>query len=157
MRVGDELSFTSPLVLGYGFGEWRLQPADGTPEGTFAPQNTRTAAPDNVGGDVQIAAFNVLNYFVTHSGPDARGATSAAAFERQAGKIVPAIEALGAEVVTLMEIEDTASTAFGPETPDNNNPDEAVADLVRRLNLAAGYDKWSYSPFPDELLSGGGP
>ena len=36
MRVGDELDFTSPLVLGFGFGNWRFQPADGTPEGTFA-------------------------------------------------------------------------------------------------------------------------
>ena len=35
------------------------------PDGTFAPQNTRPAAPDPVGGDVQIGAFNVLNYFLT--------------------------------------------------------------------------------------------
>ena len=79
VRVGDELDFTAPLVLGYGFGNWRLQPADGTPEGTFAPQNTRPAAPDAVGGDVQVGAFNVLNYFLTLTGPDARGATSPAA------------------------------------------------------------------------------
>ena len=79
MRVGDELDFTSPLVLGFGFGNWRFQPADGTPEGTFAPQNTRPAAPDAVGGDVKVGAFNVLNYFLTLTGPDARGATSPAA------------------------------------------------------------------------------
>ena len=52
-----------------------------------------------------------------------------------------------------MEIEDTASTEYGPEIPDDNNADEALADLVRRLNLAAGDDKWSYSPLPDELLA----
>ena len=33
VRVGDELAFTSPLVLGYGFNQWRLQPADGTAAG----------------------------------------------------------------------------------------------------------------------------
>jgi predicted extracellular nuclease len=152
VRVGDTLGFTSPLVLGYGFGEWRLQPADGTAAGTFSPQNTRTAAPDAVGGDVQVAAFNVLNYFLTWPNPPGRGADNSVEFERQAGKIVPAIEALGAEVVTLMEIEDTATTGYGAETPDDNNPDEALADLVRRLNLAAGYDKWSYVPMPHELL-----
>ena len=147
VRVGDELTFTSPVVLGYGFDQWRLQPADGTADGTFAPMNTRPATPDEVGGDVQVGAFNVLNYFLTFTGPDARGARNAAQLELQAGKIVPAIEALGAEVVALMEIEDTASTGY------STSADEALADLVGRLNTAAGYDKWSYVPLPDELLA----
>ena len=147
VRVGDELTFTSPVVLGYGFDQWRLQPADGTADGTFAPMNTRPATPDEVGGDVQVGAFNVLNYFLTFTGPDARGARNAAQLELQAGKIVPAIEALGAEVVALMEIEDTASTGY------STSADEALADLVGRLNTAAGYDKWSYVPMPDELLA----
>ena len=45
VRVGDRLAFTEPLVLGYGFGQWRLQPADGTAEGVFAPSNTRRPGP----------------------------------------------------------------------------------------------------------------
>ena len=146
VRVGDVLTFTEPVVLGYGFNQWRLQPADGTAAGTFAPQNTRSAAPDEVGGDVQVGAFNVLNYFVTHSGPDARGARSAEQFERQAAKIVTAIGALDADVVTLMEIEDTDSTGYSP-----GNADGALADLVRRLDAAAGAEVWSYVPLPDEL------
>ncbi|MET0763983.1 MAG: ExeM/NucH family extracellular endonuclease [Blastococcus sp.] len=148
VRVGDELSFESPLVLGYGFNQWRLQPADGTAAGTFAAQNTRPAAPDEVGGDVQLGAFNVLNYFVTPVSKGGRGATSPAEFEEQAGKIVPAVEALGADVVTLMEIEDTDSTGFSP-----GNADGALAELVGRLNTAAGYDKWSFVPLPDELYA----
>ncbi|HEX6576780.1 MAG TPA: ExeM/NucH family extracellular endonuclease [Jiangellaceae bacterium] len=148
VRVGDELDFTSPLVLGFGFGNWRFQPADGTPEGTFAPQNTRPAAPDAVGGDVQIGAFNVLNYFLTLAADGGRGAETPEEFEKQAAKIVTAIEALGADVVTLMEIEDTNSTGFG-----NGTPDQAVADLVSRLNVEAGFDKWAYVPLPDELLA----
>ena len=147
VRVGDELTVTAPVVLGYGFSQWRLQPADGTAAGTFAPMNTRPATPDEVGGDVQVGAFNVLNYFLTFTGDNARGARSAAQLELQAGKIVPAIEALGAEVVTLMEIEDTLSTGYSA------SPDAALADLVRRLNTAAGYDKWSYVPMPAELLA----
>ena len=148
VRVGDELDFTAPLVLGFGFGNWRFQPADGTPEGTFAPQNTRPAAPDAVGGDVQIGAFNVLNYFLTLAADGGRGAETPEQFEKQAAKIVTAIEALGADVVTLMEIEDTNSTGFGDGTPD-----QAVADLVSRLNVAAGFDKWTFGPLPDELLA----
>ncbi|SMO69284.1 hypothetical protein SAMN06273567_10359 [Geodermatophilus aquaeductus] len=147
VRVGDALSFAEPLVLGYGFTAWRLQPADGTAAGVFAPQNTRTAAPEPVGGDVQIGAFNVLNYFLTIGG-EGRGATSPAEFEEQAGKIVPAIRALGADVVSLLEIEDTDSTGYSP-----GNADSALADLVRRLNTAEGAPVWSYVPLPQELYA----
>jgi predicted extracellular nuclease len=149
VRVGDELTFTEPLVLGYGFSNWRLQPADGTADGVFAPQNTRPAAPDEVGGDIQVAAFNVLNYFVTWSGENARGARNEEQFLKQAGKIVPAIEALDAEIVTLMEIEDTDSTGYS-----EGDADQALADLVERLNAYAGdEDKWAYVPLPDELYA----
>jgi len=147
VRVGDELSFTEPLVLGYGFDAWRLQPADGAADGVFAPQNTRPAAPGEVGGNVQVGAFNVLNYFLTIGGVG-RGATSQAELEEQAGKIVPAINALGADVVTLMEIEDTDSTGLTP-----GNADTALADLVRRLNADAGSETWAFVPFPQELYA----
>lgn len=148
VRVGDELGFTSPVVLGYGFSQWRLQPADGTAAGTFEPQNTRPAAPPPVGGDVTVGAFNVLNYFLTLSGPDARGARSASEREEQAAKIVTAINELDADVVALMEIEDTASTDYG-----DGSPDQALADLVERLNDGAGAALWAFSPLPDELLA----
>ncbi|MGY2085688.1 ExeM/NucH family extracellular endonuclease [Blastococcus sp. SYSU DS0539] len=147
VRVGDQLTFTEPLVLGYGFDAWRLQPADGTADGVFALQNTRPAAPGEVGGDVQVGAFNVLNYFLTQGGVG-RGATSDAEFEEQAGKIVPAINALGADVVTLMEIEDTDSTGLTP-----GDADTALADLVARLNADAGAGTWAYVPFPEELYA----
>ncbi|NIZ90614.1 ExeM/NucH family extracellular endonuclease [Kineococcus rubinsiae] len=147
VRVGDEVRFTEPLVLGYGFSAWRLIPADGTADGVFAPQDTRPATPAKVGGDVHVGAFNVLNYFTTLQEPG-RGATSPAEFEQQAGKIVPAIRALGADVVTLMEIEDTDSTGASP-----GNADGALADLVRRLNAAAGTTEWAYVPMPAELYA----
>ncbi|WP_432496898.1 ExeM/NucH family extracellular endonuclease [Kineococcus auxinigenes] len=147
VRVGDEVEFTEPLVLGYGVDAWRLQPADGTADGVFAPQNTRPDAPEAVGGDVQVGAFNVLNYFLTFDQNVGRGAASQAELEQQAGKIVPAIRALGADVVTLMEIEDTDSSGLTP-----GNADTALADLVQRLN-AAGDEEWAYVPMPDELYA----
>ena len=148
VRVGDVLDLTAPVVLGYGFGQWRLQPADGSAAGTVAPDNTRPAAPEEVGGDVQVGAFNVLNYFLTFSRPVGRGATDQAAFERQAAKIVTALGALDADVVTLMEIEDTDSTGYSP-----GNADSALADLVGRLNTAAGSPVWAYVPLPAELYA----
>jgi predicted extracellular nuclease len=146
VRVGDQLSFTEPLVLGYGFSEWRLIPADGTAEGVFAPQDTRTAAPQPVGGDVQLGTFNVLNYFLTRDQTIGRGAATDAEFQEQAAKEVAAISALDAEVVTLLEIEDTDSTGLTP-----GNADTALADLVTRLNTAAGSQRWAFVPMPDEL------
>ncbi|WNV77519.1 ExeM/NucH family extracellular endonuclease [Geodermatophilus sp. DSM 44513] len=147
VRVGDGLAFTEPLVLGYGFDAWRLQPADGTAEGVFAPQDTRPAEPGEVGGDVRLAAFNVLNYFLTRGAPG-RGATTAAEFEEQAGKTVSAIRGLGADVVTLMEVEDTDSTGLTP-----GDADTALAELVGRLNAAEGADVWSSVPLPQELYA----
>ncbi len=150
VRVGDVLAFREPLVLGQGFGSYRLQPADGTAQGVFAPQDTRTAAPDEVGGDVRLATFNVLNYFLTLAADGGRGAATPEEFEEQAAKEVAAITALDADVVTLLEMEDTDTTGLTP-----GDADTALADLVRRLNAAEGAargdDLWAFVPMPDEL------
>ncbi len=155
VRTGDKVEFGDlAYVLHYGYDLWRLQPQtplDSTTsdalEPTFADTNPRPAAPDEVGGDLQVASFNVLNYFttLTTEDSDARGARSPEQFAAQKGKIVAAITALGAEVVALQEIEN--STHFGPGTPD-----VAVADLVAGLNEAAGTDVWAYVPTPAALL-----
>ena len=93
-------------------------------------------APDEVGGDLEVASFNVLNYFNTFGdtcrpvGPDndtdCRGADNPLEFERQADKIVAAITGLDADVVGVIEIEN-----------DGYGPDSAIAQLVAALNAAA--------------------
>ncbi|MGY1823256.1 ExeM/NucH family extracellular endonuclease [Geodermatophilus sp. SYSU D00079] len=145
VRVGDAVRLTEPVVLGWGFGQWRLQPADGTADGLLGPQDTRPAAPDDVGGDLRIGAFNVLNYFLTRSGPDARGARTDAEFEEQAAKVVAAVDGLDADVVALLEVEDTDSTGLAP-----GDADRALADLVARLQQRTG-EPWAYVPLPAEL------
>ncbi|MFC4692671.1 ExeM/NucH family extracellular endonuclease [Geodermatophilus arenarius] len=147
VRVGDQLRLQESLVLGEGFGTYRLQPADGTAADVFAPQNTRPAAPAPVGGDVRLGTFNVLNYFLTFGG-EGRGAADQTELEEQAAKEVAAIRGLGADVVTLLEMEDTDSTGLTP-----GNADTALADLVRRLNAAEGSPVWSHVPMPDELYA----
>lgn len=155
VRTGDLVEFGSlNYVLHYGYDLWRLQPTtpidSTTPdslEPTFARTNPRPATPEDVGGDLQVASFNVLNYFTTLTTQDsrARGARSAAQLEAQRDKIVAALTTLDAEVVALQEIEN--STHFGPGTPD-----VAVADLVAALNAAEGGDVWAYVPTPAALL-----
>lgn len=170
IRVGAPATFATPVVLDYRNGGWSFQPttqltvenAATVQPATFA--NTREAAPDAVGGDVSIASFNVLNYFSTtgdsisgctfytdrdgdpvtvNSGCDARGAANADDLERQQAKIVSAINTLGAGVVSLEEIENSAK--FGKPR------DEALATLTSALNAAAGSEVWAYVPSPAAL------
>ena len=70
----------------------------------------------------------------THNGP--RGAANAENLARQQAKIVTAINALGADVVSLEEIENSA--AFGKPIATR-----ALATLVAALNADAGADKWT--------------
>ncbi|MGM1017396.1 MAG: ExeM/NucH family extracellular endonuclease [Actinomycetota bacterium] len=153
VRNGDAVVFPEqPYVLGYGFDDWRLQPvipiddssaAEYKP--TFDPRNERPQDAPEVGGDAQIAAFNVFNYFTTlrSEDSDARGASTAAQFATQKSKIVEAISGLDADIVALMEIEN--SIQYGKPL------DTAVADLVSGLNEAAGAEVWDYVRTPAAL------
>ncbi len=107
----------------------------------FVAANARPAAPPAVGGSVQVASFNVLNYFLTLDdntpacGPDGskdecRGAESAAELTRQRDKLLSAVEALDASVVGLIELENTPGV-------------DPAADIAAGLNQRAGADVWS--------------
>ncbi|WP_420095803.1 ExeM/NucH family extracellular endonuclease [Brevibacterium sediminis] len=172
VRVGAQANFTSPVVLGFDHEKWRFQPttrltgdnAEAVQPTTFT--DTRTEAPEAVGGQVSLASFNVLNYFTTtgdqlsgcqyyddregnhitvRGGCDARGAANAESLKRQETKIVTAINKLDASVVSLMEIENSA--AFGKDR------DDALATLVKRLNEAAGTEKWDFVDSPAAVPS----
>ncbi|MDO4888758.1 MAG: ExeM/NucH family extracellular endonuclease [Actinomycetaceae bacterium] len=170
LRVGAAATLSRPVVLDYRH-QWNLQPvapvtsADGGDRSaeyaTFT--NTRTEGPKDVGGNVSVSSFNVLNYFtdlgqgeagcqaytdregtpVTARNCDVRGAYTREAFERQQAKIVAAINRLDASIVSLEEIE--TSSRYG------HGRDESIAALVTALNEDAGYDKWAYVPSPAAL------
>ncbi|WP_166790452.1 ExeM/NucH family extracellular endonuclease [Cryobacterium tagatosivorans] len=154
VRVGDTVTFPGePLVLSYGFDDWRLQPTlpitDASPalaKPVFAAANPRPAAAPAVGGDIQAASFNVFNYFTTlrSENPAARGAATSADFAIQKSKIVAAINGLDADVVSLMEIENSIKLGKPIDT--------AVADLVSGLNAALGKKNvWDYVRTPAAL------
>jgi 5'-nucleotidase len=143
VRVGDAVQKLDDVVLSYGFGAWRLEPADGTAEGTtFTPDNSRPARPPSVGGDLKLASVNVLNYFTTLG---LRGAATADELARQQAKIVAEINTLGADVIALEEIENSYRT-----TP-TNTPDVALSTLVAALNADAGDGTWDFVPSPANL------
>jgi predicted extracellular nuclease len=105
---------------------YRLHP---TAPPHFVTANERTPAPPEVGGDLRVAGFNVLNYFNGDGQgggfPTARGAASPVEFERQRTKIIAALTALDADVIGLMELEN-----------DGYGPGSAIADLVEGLNAS---------------------
>ncbi|RNE67405.1 ExeM/NucH family extracellular endonuclease [Cryobacterium tepidiphilum] len=167
VRIGAAVDFTSPVIFDYRNDTWKYQPLTQlTPAnaGTVQPatfENTRTDAPRNVGGDIRLATFNVLNYFSTtgdsidgctyyndrdgeattvKGGCDARGAANADDLARQQAKIVSAINALDADVVSLEEIENSAT--FGKDR------DDALSNLVAALNADAGDGVWAFVPSP---------
>ncbi|MET0480586.1 MAG: ExeM/NucH family extracellular endonuclease, partial [Mycetocola sp.] len=174
VRVGAPVSFTAPVILDYRNNNWKFQPTTHlTAEnaGTVQPVtfgNTRTPAPENVGGDISLATFNVLNYFATTgadrsgctyytdragnpitvnnsdaAGCGVRGAANAENLARQQAKIVTAINALDADIVSLEEIENSAAVG--------KDRDFALGVLVDALNADAGSDVWSFVPSPEAV------
>ena len=158
------------MIIDFRNDVWKLNPTSqyvaGAPNSPATFENDRTAAPADVGGDFTVASFNVLNYF-TSLGEDFAGCTSfndrtgdpvtvnncpgtgpRGAFEdedlaRQQAKIVEAINALDADVVGLLEIENSAVV--------DGVADEALATLVDALNADAGAGTWAYVPSSTEL------
>jgi uncharacterized protein len=132
LRAGDTtLGITGLLDEGAinsntAIRDYRIQP---TAPVTFERVNDRTAAPEEVDGWLQVASFNVLNYFngdgLGGGFPTERGANTPLEFGRQRTKIINAIIALDADIVGLMEIEN-----------DGSGPTSAIADLVDGLNDA---------------------
>lgn len=157
-RGGDQLTNVT-AIMDYRFDKWRLQPtvgaeftalnprpgvpdvtgadapppAPGAPTAAGAPPaplaaGEPAAAPQAVasGAPLKVASMNVLNYFTTLN---SRGATTPEEFDRQEAKIVASINAMDADVVGLLEIE--------------NNDDVALKTLVAALNDAAGTQRWA--------------
>ena len=136
-----------------GFGDYKIQPTI-TP--VFSIGNPRTPAPEDVGGNVKVASFNVLNFFTTFTdgqtangqsgqgcslggvvlASNCRGANNLNEFARQRAKIVEAMAAINADVVGLMEIQ--------------NNGNTAVQNLVDALNARIGGATYATTALPAE-------
>lgn len=119
-------------VLDHRFSLYRIQP--------LAPVNftgaPRPATAPVLGGRFKVGFLNVLNFFngngIGGGFPTSRGADSPAELERQAAKLVAALNKLDAAVVGLSELEN-----------DPDGPGSAIEELVTRANAAAGYTKWA--------------
>jgi predicted extracellular nuclease len=122
-------------VLEQRDGEYRVQLVAPIGSVVQAPRPTQIPTVD---GDLRVASFNVLNFFNGDGQgggfPTERGAQNIDAFNRQSAKIVAALDALDADIVALMEVEN-----------DGYSDQSAVAELVRKLNKARGPDRGDYA------------
>lgn len=175
MRTGSQVTFTKPVILDYRF-QWNYQPTGHIVGATdeqdpLKTENDREATAPAVGGDLKLATFNVLNYFTdlgvtedTYKNCDyftdrdgtpvatdfceVRGAWTESAFQDQEAKIVSAINGLGADVVSLEEIETSSQISYLP----GQSRDKALATLVTALNKAGG--SWAYAASPTVVPDG---
>jgi predicted extracellular nuclease len=126
-------------VMDYSFSLYRIQPTQGA---DYTSANPRPFTPDDVGGNLKVASFNLLNYFTSIDdtgaficGPagdqECRGADTEEEFTRQRAKIVAALSGINADVVGLVEIE-------------NYPGDVPTADLVSGLNDVLGAGTYAY-------------
>ncbi|MFC5067310.1 ExeM/NucH family extracellular endonuclease [Flaviflagellibacter deserti] len=130
---------------------WRVRSVE---EGAneFVSANPREDAPEDVGGRLKVASFNVLNYFKmidsiqegsgspdnpgdnTAGGFDPRGADGIAEFDRQTEKLVNVLATLDADVLGLLEIENDFLLG---------SSGNALQYLVDKLNEKLGSDVYA--------------
>ena len=112
-RGGDTVA-NAVGVLDDTFGRYRVQP---TGAADYTQENPRPDAPEAVGGTLRVASFNLLNFFTTLSEAgevcgagenlECRGADTQEEFERQRAKLIEALLGLDADIVGLVELENT--------------------------------------------------
>ncbi len=110
----------------------------------FVALNNRPNTPDSVGGSLTVAGFNLLNFFNTIDtgspscgGARCRGADSNSELTRQTDKLVAAFDALDADIVGLVELEN-----------DYTSGTSSAETLVNALN-ASGMSSCSTYDFVD--------
>ncbi len=153
-RGGDTVQNVTG-VIGYDFSLYRIQP---TGPADYTPTNPRPAAPAEVGGSLNVAAMNTLNYFLTPDlipndsssnddpsdnicGPmqsvECRGwdIDQADELTRQRDKLLAALAGLNADVIGLNELENTYNVdPFG----------DPVNGIVTGLNSMLGDGTYAY-------------
>jgi predicted extracellular nuclease/endonuclease I len=116
-------------VLHFAYQKYRLLP---TSVPVFEHVNARPSKPFSrkSPSHIRVASFNVLNYFLDFNG---RGANNENEFKRQRSKIIRAITAMDADVVGLMEIE---NSGFGRSS--------AIQNLIDGLNDRDQQHTWQF-------------
>ncbi len=137
-------------IIHHTFGLYWVMP---TVYGQYDPMNSRDLEPEDVGGTLTVGTLNALNYFVTLDegatrntcGPNldqgCRGADDANELARQRAKLIEALIGMDADIVGLIEVENTAGV-------------EPLADIVAGINAQLGKDTYRYVKAGDNSVVG---
>ncbi|MEO1529495.1 MAG: ExeM/NucH family extracellular endonuclease [Planctomycetota bacterium] len=130
VRVGSKLTGLTGVVIEHKKQYFLLPTADFELEPEPRPER-----PDVGDANVVVASFNVLNFFTTldNGSNGARGADNPQELERQRDKLVAAMIGLEADVIGLMELE---------------NSDESEQTLVEALNQKLGTEAFAACGLP---------
>lgn len=137
LRLGTKLNVKG--ALNYRSDAYRVEPVAWTVvELAIRPNVPTTVDATNLA----VATFNMLNYFTTlnangaklANGLEPRGANTASELARQQAKLVAAVQAMNADILSLEEVE--------------NSGDAAVATFVQAVNAAMGADTYAYVKDP---------
>jgi 5'-nucleotidase len=180
-RVGAAITFPAPAILISDFSQWRLLASSqvvGEPSATQPQlQQTRAAnaTPQNVGGNLKLATFNVLNFFPTDGNEYvAQGGGNTCTYFT---------DRLGAQITTNACGNPNTSAGNGPRGAANQtnvtrqrdkivaaintanadivsleelensakfgkSRDFAITQLTNALNAASTPGKWAFAPSP---------
>jgi len=181
-RVGAAVTFPAPVVLTWGFNMWRVEPTtmvNGAPDVNTQPQFSQTraanAAPQDVGGDLRLATFNVLNFFPTDGAEyvAAGGGNVCSFFNDRAGNPIttnqcgnPTVSSGNgprgaADQTNVARQRDKIVAAINTANADivsleelensakfGKSRDFAIGVLVDALNAASSPGKWAFAPSP---------
>jgi uncharacterized protein len=138
LRIGDQL-IQQTFIMHFSFGNWRLQPMDiDELSGDLQKNRTRPRplTPPEVGGNLTVASYNVLNYFNGDGEgggfPTARGALNPSELDRQSDKLVAAVAEIDADIVGLIEME------------NDGGESQATQEFVERLNAEYGEEVYDF-------------
>ena len=141
---------------------WRIRATENG-QNSFTDTLPAPDAVAEVAGNIQVASFNVLNFFTTLNGSgnqgvgpdgtqDARGANTVQEYDRQLAKLATAITGLQAEVVALVELEN--DFLDGGAAPVQGDRGIAIAAIVSALNTKAGAEVWAWVDPGQEFVGG---
>lgn len=136
IRGGDQISNLTGIMHWSFAGQngtdaWRIRPVVNEFTYVFTSVNPRISSPENVGGSLKVASFNVLNYFTTLN---ERGANSPAELDRQREKIAAAICGLNADIVGLIEIENNGTVGINDLLNGSNGINTLCGSTYAALN-----------------------
>lgn len=141
LRSGDTLVQVKGHISEFN-GNYKIQPQLPV---VMAHRNPRPQPPAPPATEhLRVSSFNVLNYFNGDGGengfPTSRGAESVAELTRQQTKLVAAMQALNADIIGVMEIEN-----------DGYGNDSAIAQLTAALAAASSHP-WRFIEAADGQL-----